>query len=89
MFNNIGRKIKNLAQFFCLFGIIASIVSGLVLMSQGNFLIAIGLLVAVVGSLLAWVGSFLLYGFGEMVENSDIRTELAVKEAMAKSGEQE
>lgn len=35
----------------------------------------------VIGVLLSWISSFKLYGFGVLVENSDIRTELAVKEA--------
>lgn len=30
----------------------------------------IGILTMVLGSLLSWVSSFVLYGFGEIVENS-------------------
>ena len=30
-----------------------------------------GLLTAVVGSLFSWIGSLALYGFGQLVENSD------------------
>lgn len=36
------------------------------------------------GPLLAWVGSFIIYGFGELVENSCIQTDLMVKEEMEK-----
>ena len=46
-----------------------------------------GLLTIVLGALLSWVGSFVLYGFGEIVENSDIRTELAVKAETTKEEE--
>ena len=35
----------------------------------------VGLIIIVVGSLLSWVGSFLLYGFGQLIENSDVLAE--------------
>ncbi len=31
-----------------------------------------GLLVIVIGSILSWLGSLVLYGFGQLVDNSDI-----------------
>ena len=40
--------------------------------SQGTALIIGGLAVMVIGSILSWVGSLAAYGFGELVENSDI-----------------
>ena len=82
MFDNIGGKIKAVAKFNCWFGIFASIISGLFFAGTMKDLAIIGFLIIAFGSLLSWVGSFLMYGIGEMVENSDIRTELAVKESM-------
>ena len=76
MFANVGGKIKAVAQVFTWIGIIGSIIGGLSMMNA-NFII--GILTAVVGALLSWVGSLALYGFGELVENSDISTNLAVK----------
>lgn len=38
-------------------------------------LIFAGILVAVIGALLSWVGAFILYGFGQLIENSDIIAE--------------
>lgn len=73
LFNNIGGKIKMLAQITCWIGIVGSIIAGIVLLVEdGGYgeLIVPGILVAVGGSLLSWCGSFVLYGFGELIENT-------------------
>ena len=88
MFDNIGSKIKTLAKVVCWIGIIGSIIAGIAMIAtMGSVGVLPGLLTIVLGALLSWVGSFVLYGFGEMVENSDIRTELAVKAEMGKKEE--
>ena len=71
MFDNIGGKIKTLAKVVCWIGIIACIITGIVQMATDEDLVLAGILTAVVGSLLSWVSSFVLYGFGQLVENSD------------------
>ena len=71
MFDNIGGKIKTLASVICIIGIIGCCIIGIVLMTKGELLVIIGLAVMVLGSLLSWVGSFVLYGFGQLIENSD------------------
>lgn len=71
MFDNIGGKIKILAQVICWLGIIGSIISGLITMITDEDMILTGLLIAVIGSLLSWIGSFTTYGFGQLIENSD------------------
>lgn len=76
MFANVGGKIKAVAQVVTWIGIIGSVIGGIALIST-NFIA--GLLTAGVGSLLSWVSALALYGFGELVENSDISTNLAVK----------
>ena len=76
MFNNIGRKIKMLAKCMCWLGIIASVISGIAIISEDSYYnstIVPGILVAVGGSFLSWIGSFFTYGFGELVENSSKR----------------
>lgn len=70
MFNNIGSKIKGLASFFTWIGIIASLVIGLNMLGHENTRGA-GISIMILGSLLSWVMSFVLYGFGQLVENSD------------------
>ena len=88
MFDNIGGKIKGVARVFCWIGIIASLLIGLIMMvtgfntPRGDMMVVIGLAVMIVGSLLSWVGSLVTYGFGELVQNSCIQTELAVKQEM-------
>ena len=73
MFDNIGGKIKSLAKTVTVLGIIISVVAGVVLMAAGrNGGFIPGLITMAIGSLAAWLGSFLLYGFGTLVENSDI-----------------
>lgn len=72
MFNNIGGKIKALAQVICILGILLSVIIGLVFMAMDEDLVLIGLVIMIVGSLFSWIGSFMTYGFGQLIENSDI-----------------
>lgn len=72
MFDNIGSKIKTLAQVICWIGIIASIIIGFVLMVQDEDTAFVGILTMILGSLGSWIGSFMTYGFGQLIENSDI-----------------
>ena len=82
MFYNIGGKIKTLAVVVCILGMFASIVIGfLLIMGIGEVFglekagFGSGILFMIVGSLLSWVSTFVLYGFGQLVENSDILVE--------------
>lgn len=69
MFDDIGGKIKGLAKVITIIGIVASCICGLVMLVESeNFLF--GVLVAGLGSLGSWVGSFLLYGFGELIDQT-------------------
>lgn len=72
MFDNIGGKIKKLASFIAWLGIIISIIIGIAFMATDEELFLVGLIIAIIGGVSSWVGSFLLYGFGELVENSSI-----------------
>ena len=74
MFNyeNIGNKIKGLAQMAFVVEAIAAVITGIALMASDEDLILYGLLVLIAGPIIAWVSSWLLYGFGQLVENSDI-----------------
>lgn len=75
MFDNIGSKIKYLAQTITIISIICYAAIGLALMIAGSALI--GFAVILIGLLLSWVSSFLLYGFGQLIENSDILVEIS------------
>ena len=77
MFGNIGGKIKTLAQVVTWIGIIGSVICGFVLMGIDDDLIFTGFIIALFGSLSSWVSSFVLYGFGQLIENTDKLVELA------------
>ena len=76
MFNHIGKKIKMLAIIQTWLGIAASLIAAVILagfVEENN--IAVGIIIFIVGSVVAWMSSFLLYGFGQLVDNSDIIAE--------------
>ena len=79
MFDNIGGKIKTLAQVITWIGILASIISGIAIMTIDDEMIFVGLMVMIFGALSSWVSSFVLYGFGQLVENSDKLVKMAKK----------
>lgn len=66
MYNEIGKKIKTLAKVLTIFGIVASIIYGIVLLALGQTVA--GIIYILIMPFLAWAGSFVLYGFGELVE---------------------
>ena len=75
MFNNIGRKIKTVAVVGSVLGIFVSVVAGIALVVQDEDTVLSGILVIVLGSLSSWLGAFFTYGFGQLIENSDILVE--------------
>lgn len=77
MFDNIGRKMQNLAKFCCIMGIIAASITGLILIINSNGFAGalIGIIVTAVAILFAWIGSWFLYGFGSIIENSQKKRE--------------
>ena len=72
MYENIGGKIKGLAiVVFAIMAILSLVAGGFMLFrDNGGFLI--GILTAGIGILLSWIGTFFLYGFGQLIENTDI-----------------
>lgn len=77
MYDNIGGKIKTVAKVVGFTGIGISILTGLLFLlvafSEEKFsYFGIGILVAFLGSLISWVSTIALYGFGQLVENTDV-----------------
>ena len=70
MYDNIGGKIKSWAVWIFIVEAIAAIIGGIILIANDNGLV--GFLTIVFGPIAAWVSSWLLYGFGQLIENSDI-----------------
>lgn len=80
MYNNIGQKIKTLAKVICICIAVVWIIIGFSLILNrysSPFVRLMGLLIILIGPLFAWVNSFLLYGYGELIEqNAEIRKEI-------------
>lgn len=73
MFDNIGGKIKRIAQIICVVGIVASVVLGIAMLAILSFQIEgflAGLVIAAVGSASSWLMSAVAYGFGELIEET-------------------
>lgn len=70
MFYNIGQKIKALAVVITWIGIVLSVIAGFVVSSTGDW--QMGIIIVIAGGLGSWLMSFLLYGFGQLIYNTDI-----------------
>ena len=70
LFDNIGGKIKGVSRLACWAGIIGCCLIGIRLILSRHAIL--GLMAAGFGSLLFWISSLAIYGFGQLVENSDI-----------------
>ena len=70
MYNNIGSKIKGLAaRVFAVEAIIA-VITGFAILISSDFEGALwAILTIIFGPIVAWISSWILYAFGEMVEN--------------------
>ena len=90
MFNNIGGKIKGMAKTGFDIGVLISCVIGIVLifggisLDVGPLILFIGILVAALGCLFSWIGTVCLYGFGQLIENSDTIAEQLRQQAAKK-----
>ena len=69
MFDPIGPNLKNMDEKFLWGGIAASVLAGCALHIDGASLP--GITVMIVGSVFAWIGAHFLYGFGQLIENTD------------------
>ena len=71
MFNNIGNKVKIMAQVLCIIEIVACIITGIFYILHWRALFS-GILIAVLGSFLSWLTNLALYAIGHIAENTDI-----------------
>ena len=82
MFKNIGGKIKGVAQFVTWLGIMASVVIFLILKNDN---VLLGFVLLIVGCVGSWLSSLCLYGFGQLIENSDIIAESSKQRQLSES----
>lgn len=84
MYKNIGKKIKAVAKVFAWIGIILFVLIGLIMAGVAGVmegepgLIVAGIIVAVVGALVSWISSFMVYGFGQLIDNSDMIKDMMI-----------
>ena len=71
LYGNIGRKIKLLAFVSFIVEAIGGIVVGFVMMGNASF--PVGLLIVIVSPIVAFIASWLLYGLGQLIENSELQ----------------
>ena len=77
MYQNIGNKIKTLVKVVTWLGTIACCIIGFYFMSEDEAGIGFGILLG--GSLAIWISGFVMYGFGQLVDNSDKLVKALVK----------
>jgi hypothetical protein len=81
MFQNIGKKIKTVAIVIMIVGIVLSVLGGLFAFWGGflgiDFITALVgfVMIASLGILFSWLSVFILYGFGELVDQSMTMTQ--------------
>lgn len=83
MFNNVGGKMKTVTKIYFLVCMILSVLFGAVLMliglinivdgevASGFMLIFLGIIVIPICGLSGWLIALPLYGYGQMIENTD------------------
>lgn len=70
MYDNIGGKIKGLAIAVFIAEAIVTFILGIAFVVSNEHIVAIGLIVMILGPIFAWISSWLLYGFGELIDNT-------------------
>ncbi len=83
LYENIGGKIKNWAKWIFIVEAIGAVIAGLALAVNED---ALYIFIAIVGPIIAWVGSWILYAFGELVDDTHaIRKKMCCQEAETKN----
>lgn len=72
MFHDIGKKLKTIAEIVTVAGSPLFIFAGLAYMAMGEDVAFIGLSIALGGTLCCVIGGFMIYGFGQLIENTDV-----------------
>ena len=78
MFTRVGKKIKAVATVLFYIMAVSAVISAFFVIFNYNSVIGVGnaillgILIVLLGCLLAWLSSISLYGYGELVDNSEI-----------------
>ena len=68
LFENVGGKLQKLAFFTTIIGMIGSVIAGFPYFEISPIT---GIRIILVGCLCSWLGSLAMYGFGQLIENTD------------------
>ena len=69
MFDNVGSKVKVMAKVFCIIGIIASVILGIITLVGGQ--VIVGLIIIALGAFTSWLSCLALYAIGHSAEVAD------------------
>lgn len=78
MFDDIGTKIQRLSKVFFALCVLASVIGAIAMfiymLDEEGFLVGLvcSIPILILGSLLSWLLTTPLYGFGKLIENTDI-----------------
>ena len=106
MYTEVGGKIKGMAQFVCVVGILSCIIVGFMTSRTVNYSLNYSygavdltngatvswgrfLLIAGLGSIGSWLGSLLIYGFGQLVEDTALIRSTVYEEKQYKTETEE
>lgn len=84
IFKNVGSRIRGLAGIIFAIGVLASVIGGLYMLSESPIK---GIAVVVGGLIVSYLSTLGLFAFGVLIENSDIRTDLAIQAALERENE--
>ena len=70
LFSNVGGKIKAVAKTMYVIETVAAIIAAIALIAAGDDFAGFAVLSAILGPMVALVSAWILYGFGEIVENA-------------------
>lgn len=80
MFDNIGSKVKGLATFVCVMGIVGALIYAIIIWLSGvQYSGILGFVVLLVGALVAWIGSWVTYAIGEAADQKHTLSALQLK----------
>lgn len=76
LYGDIGRRIKYLAFAVCMIGCVSSVLSGCFIIFTSYEYVDVdpltGLFIVVFGPIASFISTWVLYGFGQLIENTNV-----------------
>lgn len=82
MFNNVGKSIKTVAKVFFGLGVAAAIITSIAyfilgVANEAVIPLLLCFILPIPMTTAAWINSLFIYGFGQLIENSDVLVSLS------------